>query len=43
MGEDIKIQKVRLEHWMNDLPPAIKEIPFIFLAIPGNINILCPI
>lgn len=40
MGEDTKAQKVRLEHWMSDLPDPIKDMPLIFLAIPGNIGVL---
>lgn len=40
MGEDGSEQKLRLEYWMNDLPAQIKDIPLIYLAIPGNINIL---
>lgn len=37
MGDDGKAQKVRLENWMSDLPSQIKEMPLIYLAIPGNI------
>ncbi|KAJ8712204.1 hypothetical protein PYW07_005046 [Mythimna separata] len=36
MGEDTKAQKLRLDRWMSDLPAPIKDMPLIFLAIPGS-------
>lgn len=36
MVEDHSAQKLRLENWMADLPEPIKDMPLIFLAIPGN-------
>ncbi|XP_021192368.2 PI-PLC X domain-containing protein 3 [Helicoverpa armigera] len=36
MGEDTAAQKLRLENWMSDLPAPLKELPLIFLAIPGS-------
>ncbi|KAF9424580.1 hypothetical protein HW555_000391 [Spodoptera exigua] len=36
MVEDNSSQKLRLENWMADLPGAIKDMPLIFLAIPGS-------
>ncbi|XP_075980438.1 PI-PLC X domain-containing protein 3 isoform X2 [Anticarsia gemmatalis] len=36
MGEDISAQDLALESWMNDLPPQLKEVPLIYLAIPGS-------
>lgn len=32
MGE---AQELSLESWMRDLPEQLKDIPFIYLAIPG--------
>lgn len=32
MGE---AQELNLESWMRDLPEQLKDIPFIYLAIPG--------
>ncbi|XP_053610444.1 PI-PLC X domain-containing protein 3 isoform X2 [Plodia interpunctella] len=34
MGEESTAQ-VNLEYWMRDLPPQLKEVPLIYLAIPG--------
>lgn len=36
MGEDGSTQKINLESWMADLPEQLKNLPFIYLAIPGN-------
>uniref|UniRef100_A0A2H1WST6 SFRICE_017682 n=1 Tax=Spodoptera frugiperda TaxID=7108 RepID=A0A2H1WST6_SPOFR len=36
MVEDHSAQKLRLENWMADLPEPIKDMPLIFLAIPGS-------
>ncbi|KAH9633876.1 hypothetical protein HF086_002907, partial [Spodoptera exigua] len=36
MVEDNSSQKLRLENWMADLPGPIKDMPLIFLAIPGS-------
>ncbi|XP_022823004.1 PI-PLC X domain-containing protein 3 isoform X3 [Spodoptera litura] len=36
MVEDHSAQKLRLENWMGDLPDPIKDMPLIFLAIPGS-------
>lgn len=32
---------IDLEHWMRDLPEQIKNLPFIYLAIPGKFIVLC--
>lgn len=36
MSEDTSAHKLRLEHWMSDLPAQLKEVPLIYLAIPGK-------
>ncbi|XP_026748010.1 PI-PLC X domain-containing protein 3 isoform X2 [Trichoplusia ni] len=36
MSEDTLAHKLRLEHWMSDLPAQLKEVPLIYLAIPGS-------
>lgn len=39
MCEDGSAQNVNLENWMRDLPEQLKNVPFIYLAIPGNVTI----
>lgn len=36
MSENGSAQKVDLKNWMRDLPEQIRNIPFIYLAIPGS-------
>ncbi|CAB3253166.1 unnamed protein product [Arctia plantaginis] len=36
MSDDISAQNFNLESWMNDLPPQLKDVPLIYLAIPGS-------
>lgn len=36
MSEDGAAQNFRLESWMSDLPIQLKDIPIIYLAIPGS-------
>lgn len=36
MSENGSAQRVDLKNWMRDLPEQIRNIPFIYLAIPGN-------
>ncbi|XP_026495492.1 PI-PLC X domain-containing protein 3 isoform X1 [Vanessa tameamea] len=36
MSENGFAQNVDLQHWMRDLPEQIRNIPFIYLAIPGS-------
>lgn len=35
MSNDTKAQQLQLEHWMRDLPEQLKDVPLIYLAIPG--------
>lgn len=35
MSNDATAQQTNLEHWMRDLPVQLKDVPFIYLAIPG--------
>ncbi|KAG6455101.1 PI-PLC X domain-containing protein 3 isoform X2 [Manduca sexta] len=36
MSEKNSAQNLRLETWMSDLPPQLKDVPLIYLAIPGS-------
>ncbi|KAJ0174751.1 hypothetical protein K1T71_009859 [Dendrolimus kikuchii] len=36
MSENSLAQTLRLETWMSDLPPQLKDVPLIYLAIPGS-------
>ncbi|CAH2984002.1 unnamed protein product [Chilo suppressalis] len=36
MSEESTAQIINLEHWMGNLPDQLKDIPFIYLAIPGS-------
>lgn len=36
MEKDTSAYRMSLESWMNDLPPQLKEVPLIYLAIPGS-------
>ncbi|KAM3965721.1 PI-PLC X domain-containing protein 3 [Aphomia sociella] len=36
MGKDSIAQKFDLENWMRDLPAQLKDVPLIYLAIPGS-------
>lgn len=36
MSEDGAAHNFRLESWMSDLPIQLKDIPIIYLAIPGE-------
>ncbi|XP_072944750.1 PI-PLC X domain-containing protein 3 [Epargyreus clarus] len=36
MSEDTAAQKLNLESWMAELPEPLKNIPIIYLAIPGS-------
>ncbi|CAK1586803.1 unnamed protein product [Parnassius mnemosyne] len=36
MGEDGSAQNVTLENWMRELPEQLKNLPLIYLAIPGS-------
>ncbi|XP_026756144.2 PI-PLC X domain-containing protein 3 isoform X2 [Galleria mellonella] len=36
MGKDSTAQNLDLENWMRDLPAQLKDIPLIYLAIPGS-------
>lgn len=40
MNEDSSAQTLRLESWMGDLPIQLKDVPIIYLAIPGTSKIL---
>lgn len=35
--ENGSAQIINLEYWMRNLPEQLKNVPFIYLAIPGNI------
>lgn len=35
MSNDTIAQQMNLEHWMRDLPVQLKDVPLIYLAIPG--------
>ncbi|XP_026321565.1 PI-PLC X domain-containing protein 3 [Hyposmocoma kahamanoa] len=36
MSNDTIAQQMNLEHWMRDLPVQLKDVPLIYLAIPGS-------
>lgn len=36
MSNDTTAQQMNLEHWMRDLPIQLKDVPLIYLAIPGT-------
>ncbi|XP_059057879.1 PI-PLC X domain-containing protein 3 isoform X2 [Achroia grisella] len=36
MGKDSTAQNFNLENWMRDLPAQLKDVPLIYLAIPGS-------
>lgn len=36
MSDDSSAQRINLETWMSDLPPQLKDVPVIYLAIPGS-------
>lgn len=42
MGEDSAAQRINLEHWMRELPAQLKDVPLIYLAIPGKITCYPP-
>lgn len=33
---DGSAQIINLEYWMTNLPEQLKDVPFIYLAIPGK-------
>lgn len=37
MSDNGSAQSVDLENWMRDLPEQLRNIPLIYLAIPGNL------
>lgn len=32
-----------MENWMTNLPPRLKSLPLVYLAIPGNLKIYCSV
>lgn len=36
MSETSKSDNIDLENWMRDLPEQLRNVPIIYLAIPGT-------
>jgi hypothetical protein len=39
MDEQSNAQIINLEHWMSNLPEQVKDVPLIYLAIPGKLTL----
>lgn len=37
MSENGSAQNIDLQNWMRNLPEQLRNIPLIYLAIPGNL------